>query len=77
MSRNMEISGKATFQNIEMGFWGIITSDGQKYRPINMPEQLKINGAKVNCIVRAVDYDMDIFMWGNPVEIISFETPTP
>ena len=77
MSKKIHISGKAVFQNIEMGFWGIQSRDGKKYRPINMPEQLKINGADVFCTAKVVDYEVDIFMWGNPVKIISFETPAP
>ena len=77
MSKKIEIRGKAIFQNIEMGFWGITTLDGKQFRPINMPEQLKIEGANVSCEAKLVEYDMDIFMWGQPVEIISFETPYP
>jgi hypothetical protein len=77
MSKQFKISGKASFQNIEMGFWGIVSSNGKKYRPINMPEQLKIDGAEVHCVAREVEYDIDIFMWGSPVEIVSFETPSP
>ena len=77
MSKHIKIRGKAQYQNIEMGFWGIISEDGQKYRPINMPEQLKIEGADIRCVAKVVDYDVDIFMWGVPVDIISFETPMP
>lgn len=77
MSRRVKISGKAKFQNIDMGFWGIISDDGKKYRPINMPEQLKVEGADVHCVVQEVDYDVDIYMWGTAVEVISFETPSP
>ena len=77
MSKQIKLVGNASFQNIEMGFWGIISKAGKKFRPINMPEQLKIDGAEVHCIAREVEYDMDIFMWGSAVEIISFETPMP
>ena len=75
MSEAIKIQGQASFQNIEMGFWGIETKMGKKYRPINMPEQLKVNGANVSCEAKPVNYDVDIFMWGEAVEIISFETP--
>ena len=72
--RRIKIRGKVTFQNLGTGFWGIIGDDGNEYRPMNMPEQLKTNGAKISCTAREIDEDASIFMWGVPVKIISFET---
>lgn len=72
----IHIKGKAKYVNLEMGFWGIEAMNGKKYMPINMPEQLKTNGATVEC--KAVVVEMDTFtQWGEVVKIISFETPAP
>lgn len=68
------ISGKATFQNIGPGFWGIIGLHGEKWRPVNMPEQLKEEGKQVTVKVVEVENDFSIEMWGTPVKILSFET---
>lgn len=67
------IKGKVVHEDLSGGFWGIIGEDGTQYLPVNMPEQLKVKGAKVDLTVQ--DSDMDsIFMWGQPVKIITFHT---
>jgi len=68
------ISGKVVYETISGGFWGIVTDSGKEYRPIEMPNQLKKKGARVSVVIKKVDEGMSIFMWGEPVEIISFTT---
>lgn len=38
-----------------------------------MPEQLKREGKKVSLSIKEVE-DMSIFMWGTPVEVVTFHT---
>ncbi len=73
--RKLLITGRAIKKDIGPGFWGIINESGAEYRPINMPEQLKIEGAQVEVIVVEAHEDISIFMWGKPVHILSFTTP--
>ena len=68
------IKGTVAYQNLATGFWGIIGDDGQEWRPINMPEQLKFEGKKIRITAVDVEEDFSIFMWGTPVRIISFHT---
>ena len=68
-----KITGKVTHVSIATGFWGIVDSSGNEWRPVNMPEQLKKEGKQVTVSVKEVD-DMSIFMWGKPVRIVSFDT---
>lgn len=75
MKDTLRISGTVTFQNLETGFWGITDTKGNNYLPVNMPEQLKIDGAKVRCTVRLMEDVVTIAMWGTPVKVISFQTP--
>ncbi len=75
MKDTIRVSGTVTYQNLETGFWGIVDVKGNKYLPINMPEQLKIDGAKVRCTVRKIDDVVSMAMWGTPVKVISFQTP--
>ena len=70
----IKITGKSHFQNIGTGFWGIIGNDNKKWRPINMPEQLKQEGKIVNIKARIEDNDFSIEMWGTAIRIINFET---
>lgn len=72
-----KITGTVSFHKIATGFWGITDSDGNQWRPVHMPEQLKLEGATVFCTINLVDEDVSVFMWGTPVEIISFHTPQP
>lgn len=73
----MEIQGTAKYIDLETGFWGIISDKGEKYRPLNMPEQLKTDGARVQCKIRKVSEDASIYMWGIAVMIDSFHTIAP
>lgn len=71
-----KVSGKVVFQELETGFWSIVGTDGEKYFPVNMPNQLKINGCKVS-ISFEQSQAISIFMWGTPIRIISFHTLSP
>jgi hypothetical protein len=71
----MKITGKVVLLPFEGGAYGIEDQQGKKYLPVNMPNQLKKDGAKVTCNVRPADVETMI-MWGEPVYIDSFETLT-
>lgn len=64
------IKGKVVFQNLGPGFWGITGSNGKKYRPINMPENLKEEGKIVLLKAKPIDEGASIYMWGIPIEIL-------
>ena len=70
----MRITGKVVKVELGMGFWGIEGDDGQEYRPVLMPEQLKIVGEKIVIHAIKVEDAPSIFMWGTPIEITQFET---
>ncbi len=72
-----QIKGKVVYQNLGMGFWGIIGNDGREWLPINMPEQLKTAGAHVSVVAKTVDDHMSMEMWGEAVRIVSFHTLAP
>ena len=72
-----KITGKVVYQNLGVGFWGIVDKSGNEYRPINMPEQLKYKGAEVRVTIKEIEEEMSMFMWGTPVKIVSFRTMTP
>ncbi len=72
--KNFHLRGKVFYKNVGTGAWGIRDMSGQEWRPINMPEQLKAEGAEVNLFVREVEEDFSMHMWGTPVEILNFHT---
>lgn len=69
----MKIKGKVVYLSFEGGAYGIIDDSGRKFFPLNMPNQLKKEGAVVVCKVRPSDAET-MMMWGEPVYIESFET---
>lgn len=72
----MKIKGTVKYQELEGGFWSIIGEDGAQYAPISMPEQLKLDGAKV--VVKAAEFDgVTMMMWGTAIVIHSFHTLMP
>jgi hypothetical protein len=71
--KKLHIEGKVAHLPINGGFWGIIDDQGQEWRPVPMPEEIKIDGLKVKVEAREVEEAFSIFMWGTPVKIVSFE----
>ena len=70
----IEIVGKSRFIGLEGGFWAIESDKGDKYTPINMPEQLKTEGATVRVRAKILKGAMSISMYGEAIRIVSFET---
>lgn len=71
---HIEIIGKARYIGLEGGFWAIESDAGEKYTPINMPEQLKSEGATVRVKAKVLKGAISISMYGEAIRIISFET---
>jgi hypothetical protein len=69
----MKITGKVVLLPFENGAYGIEAANGKQYLPVNMPNQLKRNGAQVSCTVKPADVE-SMIMWGEPVFITAFET---
>lgn len=68
------ISGKVVYQNFSGGFWGIVSDSGKEYRPVNFPNQLKKEGVRVDIVIKKMKDEVSLFMWGEPVKIVSFST---
>ena len=71
---SMETIATVVYIELEGGFWGLTTVDGDQLLPLNMPEQLKVEGAEVRVWVKPVEDAVTIQMWGTPVKITRFET---
>lgn len=65
----MKIVGTMVYQDLEGGFWGIETDDGDKYKPVSdLPESTKQKGQRVEADVERVQV-MGIAMWGKAVKV--------
>lgn len=72
--KSIKVSGEVQYINLATGFWAIVSQDGEKYRPIHMPDQMKIEGKKVTVRIKPISEEFSMMMWGTPVKIIQFET---
>jgi len=70
----MKIKGTIRYIELETGFWGIESDRGAHYVPVNMPEQLKIEGRRVEVEVRFEEEMAGLEQWGRYVYITAFET---
>ena len=72
--KRIKIEGKVVYMPLETGFWGIESPQGNQWRPVNMPEQLKIEGKEAHLEAEEFKEEFSLFMWGTPVKITSFHT---
>jgi len=62
-------NGTVTYIDLEGGFYGIVTDDGNKYLPLDLEENLKVNGTRVAFDAEVREDTVTIQQWGTPVEI--------
>lgn len=72
--KSIKVTGEVHFINLATGFWAIVSDNGEKYRPVHMPDQLKSEGKKVTVRLKPIDEAFSMMMWGTPVKITQFET---
>ncbi len=67
------ISGTGTVVHVELegGFYGIATEDGEKYVPLNLEEDFSRHGLPVRFEAKKKSDLATIQMWGTPIEIVS------
>jgi len=70
MKKTFQISGKVIYQDLGMGFWGIIGDDGKEWLPVNLPSQYQVKDKRVQFTAKIVEDGMSMFMWGTMVEIV-------
>jgi len=66
----IEFDGTIKYIELEGGFYGIVDNNGNRYYPINLPEEYKIDGLNVHVKARIRRDIASIHMWGITIEII-------
>ena len=67
----MEIKGSITFETVSGGFWGIISEDGRRFRPVEgIPQAFQQSGLAIRATVEPAD-TFSIYMWGKEVHLIA------
>jgi len=72
-SNAFRFHGTVVHVDLEGGFYGIVSSDGGRYDPINLPEEYRQDGLEVRGLVRPASNAIGFHMWGMVVEIISIQ----
>ncbi|WP_035726956.1 hypothetical protein, partial [Eisenibacter elegans] len=69
----MTITGTVRYQDLGMGFWGIIDHSGQQWRPLNLPSALQKEGLEVHITAKKAKDQMSSVMWGTAIEITDYQ----
>lgn len=67
------ISATVSYISLEGGFWGLVSEDGVKYQPVNLGEEFRKDGLKVELRARVIENTADFRMWGKQIEILEIK----
>jgi hypothetical protein len=65
----MIITGIIKYIEIEGGFYGIISDDGNKYDPVNLAPEYRKDGLRIKAGVSVQKNMISIHMWGTLIRI--------
>jgi len=67
------ISGTVRYIDIEGGFYGLVADTGEKYDPVNLPEDFRQDGLRVKFAAKEKKGAVSFRMWGKIVEILKIQ----
>ncbi len=67
------VTGTVRHLDLKGGFYGIVTDEGTNLDPVNLPEEFRKDGLRLEARVVPLRDRVSIHMWGNPVRIIEFK----
>lgn len=70
-------TGIVVYEELEGGFFGVISDEGQRFIPRELPDDIRKNGTPVSFSFSLIPDMVSTFMWGEPVEIISIQALSP
>jgi hypothetical protein len=66
-------TGTVVFLSFEGGFYGINGDDGRNYDPMNLPEDLRVDGLRVRFEAKQLKGRASFHMWGTIVELVHIQ----
>jgi hypothetical protein len=67
------VTGTITYIDLEGGFYGFVADNGERYFPVNLDRQYKVNNTKVRIEGKIRKNVMTTIMWGTPLEILKIQ----
>lgn len=64
-------TGTIIYLEIEGGFYGILSDDGEHYDPTNLPIEYQKDGLRISFIAKERSDLLSFHMWGKIIELIS------
>ena len=71
--REVAFTGTVQYQDLEGGFWGIVSDTGKKYVPINLSPSYHKQGFRVTVKAQLRADMISIHMWGSLIQIAEIE----
>jgi len=68
-----QITGVVKHLDLEGSFYGIITDDGQRLDPVNLPGAFQQDGLRIKARVEPLEGQVSVHMWGTLVRIIDIQ----
>ena len=67
------VTGTVRHIDLEGSFYGIVTDDGKKLDPVNLPQEFQKDGLRIWARVEPLPDRVSIHMWGTLVRIVEFK----
>ena len=67
------IEATMRYQDLGLGFWGMIDEQGGHWLPHACPYALQQEGLRIKAEVQVLKGGMSAMMWGKAVKILNFE----
>lgn len=67
------MTGTVRYSNLEGGFYELVADSGERYDPVNLPDEYKKDGLRVKFQIREKRDVVGIHMVGKIVEIVKIE----
>jgi hypothetical protein len=65
-------TGTVKHLSFEGGFYGIVGDDGMHYDPLNLPQEFRVDGLRVQFTANTANC-ISIHMWGHIVRLVSID----
>lgn len=67
----LRLEATVVFVSLDGGFYGLVSTDGHRFDPVNLPAPMRQNGLKVLVKARLLPPSAGTHMWGRRIEISS------
>lgn len=69
----LRFAGQIVYVPLEGGFFGLVSDDGRRFDPVNLPARFRQDGLRIKVTGRLAAAGVGFHMWGSRLEIIAIE----